>query len=93
MKYLKLFENFEGGIIPDDIIQKLHSTDNENILEYLKNLQDELDGDKDESALRAYVDDIGIALDDTDMDKKEADEIYFKLVDIVDKNGIDITSL
>ena len=90
MKYLKLFENFdEKEIIPQEIIDKLESTDDKRIMETLDDLISELNGEKDEDKLRAYVDDIGVYLEDTSMDKKEADDIYFSLMSIVDENGVD----
>lgn len=85
MKYLKLFENFDSNIIPQDILDKLYSTDHTGIIESLDDLKKELSiKTPDDSKLRAYVDDIGVYLDETDMSKKEADDIYFSLVKIID---------
>lgn len=85
MKYLKLFENFDSNIIPQDILDKLYSTDHTGIIESLDDLKKELSSKTpDDSKLRAYVDDIGVYLDETDMSKKEADDIYFSLVKIID---------
>jgi hypothetical protein len=89
MKYLKLFENFESNVIPQDILDKLYSTDHTGIMESLEDLKKELSNERpDDSKLRAYVDDIGVYLDETNMPKKEADDIYFSLVKMIDDLNI-----
>ncbi len=91
MKNIKKFENFENSssLIPKDILDKLNSTDHKDILETIHDFENELKGDQDFSKMFAYVDDIGIWLDDTSMSVQEADDIYFRLCKLVQDCGKD----
>lgn len=73
--------------IPPDVLDMLYSTDDMRILNTISSLEKELNSKRNENVMIGYLNNIGIFLEDTYLQNSKADEIYFKLAEIVRKTA------